>query len=141
MIILFELALTSWTQRMPTKPLIALGYALTGIGFAVTGIATGVPLLVVSVMIWTLGEMVYAPVTGAYVTSLAPAKYRGRYMGLWHMTWSCGMLLGPVMGTWIYERSRNALWLVCLILGLVGGALALMKAEPRKATLNVEEAT
>jgi MFS family permease len=62
-------------------------------------------------------------------------------MGLWHMTWSCGMLLGPVMGTWIYERSRNALWVVCLILGLVGGALALMKAEPRKATLNVEEAT
>ncbi|HEX7829823.1 MAG TPA: MFS transporter [Thermoanaerobaculia bacterium] len=130
-IILFELALTSWTQRLPPKPLIALGYALTGIGFAMTGVSSAMPLLVTSVVIWTLGEMVYAPVTGAYVTGLAPERYRGRYMGLWHTMWSSGMLIGPLMGTWIYERNPNALWLTCLILGGVAAALSLLKATPR----------
>jgi MFS family permease len=130
-IILFELALTSWTQRLPPKPLIALGYALTGIGFALTGVSSAMPLLVTSVVIWTLGEMVYAPVTGAYVTGLAPERYRGRYMGLWHTMWSSGMLLGPLMGTWIYERNPNALWLTCLVLGGAAAALSLMKATPR----------
>ncbi|HEX2835583.1 MAG TPA: MFS transporter [Thermoanaerobaculia bacterium] len=130
-IILFELALTAWTQRLPPKPLIALGYALTGVGFALTGFGTTMPVLVTSVLIWTLGEMIYAPVTGAYVTGLAPERYRGRYMGLWHTMWSSGMLLGPIMGTWIYERNRNALWLVCLALGGVAAVLSLMKGEPK----------
>jgi MFS family permease len=130
-IILFELALTSWTQRYPQRPLIALGYLLTGVGVALTGVATGMPLLIVSVVTWTLGEMIYAPVTGAYVTALAPARFRGRYMGLWHMTWSSGLFLGPLMGAWIYERSPNALWMTCLLLGVAGGALALI--TPRSA--------
>ncbi len=132
-IILFELALTSWTQRMPAKPLIAAGYALTGIGVALNGFATGMPLMIVAVVIWTLGEMIYAPVTGAYVTALAPEQYRGRYMGLWHMTWSSGLFLGPMMGSWIYERRPSALWLTCLVLGVAAAALSLMKARPRVA--------
>jgi MFS family permease len=131
MIVLFELALTAWTQRLPQQPLIALGYGLTGIGVAMTGLAHATPMLALSVVVWTLGEMVYAPVTGAFVTGLAPERFRGRYMGLWHFTWSIGMLLGPLMGTAIYERSPAALWSCCLFLGAAGAGLALLK--PGKA--------
>jgi MFS family permease len=126
MIVLLELLITSWTQRFPPQPLIALGYGLTGIGVAMTGIGGTVPLLALSVVVWTLGEMVYAPVTGAFVTGLAPERYRGRYMGLWHSTWSAGMLLAPFLGTMIYDRSPNALWFACLIVGGLGAALALL---------------
>jgi MFS family permease len=139
-IIVFELALTSWTQRFPAKPLIALGYALTGIGVAMTGIATGTPMLVISVVIWTFGEMIYAPVTGAYVTALAPEQYRGRYMGLWHMTWSSGLFLGPLMGSWIYEHKPAALWMTCLVLGVIAAGLSLMKSRPRVAPIAEEVA-
>nr|MDQ3283999.1 MFS transporter [Acidobacteriota bacterium] len=131
MIVLLELALTSWTQKYPPQPLIAIGYGLTALGYALTGIARGVPMLAFTVVIWTLGEMVHAPVTGAFVSGLAPERFRGRYMGLWHSTWSVGLLLGPVMGTWIYERSRAALWIICLILGVASSALALAKPKPR----------
>ena len=127
MIILFELALTSWTQRFPPQPLIALGYGLTGVGFALTGLATGMPALAATVVVWTIGEMVYAPVTGAFVTGLAPERYRGRYMGLWHFTWSAGMLIGPATGTWLYDRDPAALWWACLILGGAAAALSLMR--------------
>lgn len=127
MIVVLELLLISWTQRFPPQPLIALGYALTGIGFAMTGLARGVPLLVLTVVIWTIGEMIYAPVTGAYVTSLAPERYRGRYMGLWHLQWSMGMLLGPALGTMLFEYNANLLWTACLVMGLISGALSLIK--------------
>ncbi|HYI07806.1 MAG TPA: MFS transporter [Thermoanaerobaculia bacterium] len=127
LIVLFELLLTAWTQRLPPQPLIALGYGLTGIGFALTGLATGIELLIATVVIWTLGEMIYAPVTGAFVTGLAPERYRGRYMGLWHSTWSAGMVLGPLMGTYIYERNQNALWIACFLVGIASAVLALVK--------------
>lgn len=129
MIVLFELALISWTQRLPAQPLIAIGYALTAIGFALTGLAAGIPALAATVVVWTIGEMIYAPVTGAYVTGLAPERYRGRYMGLWHMTWSVGMLLGPFMGSAIYARNRNALWLTALALGALSATLAMWKTR------------
>lgn len=136
MIVLFELALTSWTQRFPPRPLIALGYGLSGMGMAVVGIAHGTPMLVVTMVILTLGEMIYAPVSGAYVASLAPERFRGRYMGFWHSTWSAGMLLGPLLGTLIYERDAGALWLTCLVLGAASVMLALVKPKPRTSVRN-----
>jgi MFS family permease len=131
MIITFELVLTAWLQRYPPQPMIALGYALTGIGVAMTGLAHGIPMLALSVVVWTLGEMVYAPVTGAFVTGLAPERYRGRYMGIWHSTWSAGMLLGPFLGSLIYARSPAALWITCLVLGAMAAGLALVKPGVR----------
>jgi MFS family permease len=129
LIVLFELALTAWTQRFPPQPLIALGYALNGIGIALMGFATSMPALAATVVVWTLGEMIYAPVAGAYVTRLAPERYRGRYMGIWHSMFSAGMLLGPAAGTWIYGHSPATLWWACIVIGLAGAALALLKAK------------
>jgi MFS family permease len=131
MIVLFELVLTAWTQKLPPQPLISLGYGLTAIGFAMTGLAAGLPMLVVTVVIWTMGEMIYAPVTGAYVTGLAPERFRGRYMGLYHSTWSAGMVLGPLMGTWLYQQNPNALWIACLFVGALSSVLALVKPAAR----------
>jgi MFS family permease len=130
MIVLFELGLTAWTQRMPQQPLIAIGYALSAIGFALTGIAAGVPMLAATVVIWTIGEMIYAPVAGAYVTNLAPERYRGRYMGLWHSMFSGGMLLGPILGTMLYQWDPNALWITCALVGILSALLAIVRVRP-----------
>jgi MFS family permease len=133
MIVLFELMITAWAQGKPQRPLIALGYGLNGIGFALTGLATGVPMLAGTVVIWTIAEMIYAPASAAYVVGLAPERYRGRYMGLWHSTWSAGMVLGPATGTWIYQRNPAALWWTCLALGIAAAALAMVTPRRRAA--------
>jgi MFS family permease len=127
MIVLFELAITSWTQRMPPQPLIAIGYALSAFGFAMTGFARTVPALALTVVVWTIGEMIYAPVTGAFVTNLAPERYRGRYHGLWVLMWSLGMLLGPSLGTLVYQHDARMLWAACAAMGVAGAALALTR--------------
>jgi MFS family permease len=127
LIVIFELAITAWTQRFQPQPMIALGYGLSAIGFALTGFAHTIPVLAMTVVVWTIGEMIYAPVTGAYVANLAPERYRGRYNGLWVMMWSVGMLLGPSLGTLIYQRDARVLWITCGIVGLAGAALALVK--------------
>jgi MFS family permease len=129
MIVLFELVLTAWTQRLPAQPLIALGFGLNALGVALMGFVTPIPALAMSVVVWTFGEMIFAPVSGAYVSGLAPERYRGRYMGLWHLMFSMGMLLGPAIGTWIYQRSSVALLATCLAVGTASVLLALVKAN------------
>lgn len=134
LIVVFELLITAWAQTQRQQPLIAIGYALSCIGFAMTGLATGFPTLAATVVVWTLAEMIYAPASGAYVSTLAPERYRGRYMGMWHSTWSAGMILGPAMGTWIYQRSPLALWWTCLVFGLIAGALAMVTPKARSTS-------
>ncbi len=126
MIVVFDLFITAWAQGKPQKPLIAVGYALSCIGFALTGLAHDLRMLAGTVVIWTVAEMIFAPASGAYVAGLAPAQYRGRYMGLWHSMWSAGMVLGPAMGTWIYQRSPTMLWWTCFAFGLASAALAMV---------------
>ena len=127
LIVLFEFAIIAWTQRLPPQPLIALGYGLTCIGFAITGLANGIPMLALMIVVTTIGEMIFAPVTGSYVSGLAPDRYRGRYMGLWHTMFSLGMVLGPAMGTWIYQRNPTVLWWTCVALGVAAAALSLKR--------------
>lgn len=126
LIIAFELAITQWTRRFPPRPMIALGYLLAGVGFALTGLARTVPLLAGTVVIWTLGEMISSPVATAYAVQLAPEQYRGRYLGLVMMMWSLGMIIGPPVGTFVFQHNPAAVWIACGALGVISAALMLM---------------
>ena len=84
-----------------------------------------------TVVIWTMGEMLFAPMAGAYVTNLAPERSRGRYHGLHMLAWSIGMLVGPVLGTLIYERSETLLWSACALSGVAAAAM-LLRTTPGK---------
>ena len=80
-----ELVLTGWTQRFAPRLVIATGFVLFAGGFALAGAAHSVPGLLVAVVVWTFGEMIFAPVTGAYLM-LAPERFRGAYNGIWWST-------------------------------------------------------
>lgn len=125
-IVLVELPLTMVTRRFPAPPVIALGFLLVGVGFALTGVADSAVALAVTVSIWTLGEIVNAPVASAYVADLSPERLRGRYQGAWSFTWGLGLVLGPSVGTALYAWRPGALWLGCLALGTLSAGLMLL---------------
>lgn len=122
-IVLFELPLVSITQRFPYRPVLSLGSILVGLGFALNAVANDLPELALTVLIWTLGEIIYAPVASAYVADLAPERLRGRYQGAWGLMWGLAFVLAPGLGAAILAWSSDGLWLVCGLLGLVSAAL------------------
>src|SRR5258708_32414351 len=103
----------------------ALGYLRAGFAFALTGIALTIPALAATVVVWTLGEMISSPVAGAYAVQLAPVQYRGRYLGLMMLMWSLGMVIGPPVGTLVFERSPAVVWIACGALGIISALLML----------------
>lgn len=122
-IILCEIWLTRVTQLASPRTVIAIGFLLQGIGFALTGVAHTAGALAATVVVWTAGEMIFAPVSGAFVADLSPEQFRGRYMGLWGLTWSIGMTLGPLFGTLIYQTSPPLVWALCGIFGVVSAGI------------------
>jgi MFS family permease len=94
-----------------------MSYLLIGAGFASNGLTRTLPLLVLTVVLFTLGEMVAMPLSGAYVADLAPAHQRGFYMGTYGMVWSVAFICGPSLGMLLFSASPLALWCGCGLLG------------------------
>ena len=122
-VVVCELPLTSFTQRLPARPVMALGYLLTGLGYALTAFAHDAWALAGTVLVWTFGEMLASPVSSAYVAGLAPLHMRGRYMGMVSVVWACGLIAGPTWGTALYALDPAQLWMLCAALGVVSAVL------------------
>jgi MFS family permease len=130
-IVLFELPLVAITQRFPYRPVLTVGSLLVGLGFALNAVANDLPELALTVLIWTLGEIVYAPVASAYVADIAPEHLRGRYQGAWGLTWGLAFVFAPAVGAAIFAWSADGLWLICGLLGLASALLLLVARPPR----------
>jgi MFS family permease len=133
-IVCCELPLTTVTRRFPARRVIALGYVVIGAAFALNGLAHTVPALVACMVLFTLGEMCAMPMASAYIADLAPATMRGRYMGVYGMTFTLALVVGPASGMELLNASPAALWLASAALGLVASGLILSsgRAEPAR---------
>ncbi|MGA7616712.1 MAG: MFS transporter [Thermoanaerobaculia bacterium] len=129
LIVFFELPLTAVTRRYPPRRVIALGILLLGIGFGGIGLARTPAAMVAVVCLWTLGEITALPLLAAFVANLAPEEFRGRYMGLWGLSFSIGIAAGPWVGSLLYAWHPFVLWLLCPILGFTSAVL--VSFEPR----------
>jgi MFS family permease len=130
LVVLFELPLTTRSRRFPSRPVMAVGYLLMGAGMVLNAAFHSLPALVIGMTVFTFGEMIYAPVAGAYVASLAPSRMRGRYMGAWGFSNSLSLMFGPSLGMMVFARSPVALWLGCGVLAILA-ALTIL-TERRK---------
>ena len=134
LVVLCELPLTTITKRYPARRMIALGFLLIGLGFSSNLLTRTVPLLLFTTTLFTFGEMISMPVTGAYVADLAPADRRGLYMGTYGMVWAAAFVFGPSLGMCLFGISRTVLWLSCGVLGIVAAALISSPIAVKPAT-------
>ena len=79
--------------------------------------------------IFTLGEIISAPVSNAYVARLAPEPLRGRYLGTLALAWNSAAIVGPYLGSQLMKISPSCLWTACAALGLLS-ALVILRASP-----------
>lgn len=126
LVLLLELPITSLTQRPKAYSTMMLGLVMIGIGFFSTTYSTTIWLLGFAVVLWTLGEIIFAPVASAFVADAAPDHLRGRYQGAWGVTYGLGLVLGPTLGTFIFSRNPTVLWVSCLLVSCAAAALLLI---------------
>ncbi|WP_194820882.1 MFS transporter [Micromonospora sp. S-DT3-3-22] len=114
----------------------AVLFALAFLAQAGLGIVRphGVPLLLAgllgTVLVMTIGEMVYSPSSEALSQFAAPQRLRGRYLATYQMSWSLAYALGPMVFTSLLTIDGRLPWL--LVAGTAaGGALLLVSVERR----------
>jgi MFS family permease len=108
----------------------AAGVALVGVGFALTALASTTGGYLLSVSVWTIGEILPATVTGAIVARLAPEELRGRYSGLYGLAAASGWLTSSLGGTQLLSVSPLVLWGSCAALS-AASAYGVLRLAPR----------
>ncbi len=135
-VVLLQPWLAPLLARVDAARLLAASTLLFGLGYGVNLFAHTLPLYLLGAAFWTVGEVVGFPAASALVADLAPLPLRGRYQGAFSMTWGLGMALSPVVGGQVMHRlGAPALWIGCLVLGVVVAALHLATAAPRRRRL------
>ncbi|MEU8264142.1 MFS transporter [Micromonospora sp. NPDC048999] len=101
---------------------LALAALVMGAGFGLTAFAGAAWFYGLTVLIWTVGEMLNSPSNATLIAELSPAALRGRYQGVFSLSWQLAAAAAPIFGGLVREHAGNTtLWLGC---AAIGGAMA-----------------
>jgi MFS family permease len=132
LVVAFEVPLNAAMARWPAGKTLALGSVLTGAGFGLLAFAHAPGMVVVSVVVWTFGEIVLFPGLNAAVADLAPEARRGEYMGLYMTAFNLAFAIGPWAGTVVLETwGGPTLWAGTFLAGLLSAILLWRTVTPR----------
>jgi MFS family permease len=123
LIVALELPINLATVHWSSRKSLVLGTILTAIGFGGLAFATNIITLVMTVIVWTFGEMILFPAMSAYVAHIAPAHKQGAYMGFYVMTFGIGFTLAPWGGTQLLNQGGIICWGVIFVVGMISAIM------------------
>jgi MFS family permease len=143
-VVLLSIPISRFLQRWSPAVGLTIAAISTGTGFFLTQFAHTTLEYAATVFVWTLGEIAIASTTPALISRIAPPGQQGVYQGSYSMSWSFGILLGPVAGGYILQTfGEHVLWSGCGIVGLLAGVgfwFLLGKAEVANERISKPEA-
>jgi MFS family permease len=141
LIVALQIPVTRLIEHRNPRRLLVLSSLLAGYGFGLTAFAGSVGVIALTVCVWTLAEIINAPTQTGLVVQLSPMHSRGRYQGMYILSWSLAALIAPLMSGLVIDRlGAEWLWGLCAGVG-TGGGLGygvLMRRLP--ASVNTAEA-
>lgn len=135
LIVLVTLQSIRFIEKWPHFLAMGIAAVLLGVGFGLTEFANTLSFFSLTVVIWTLGEIIGATITPVIISELAPVEKRGLYQGINGSAWGLAFFVGPAISGFIYETyGSQALWGGCFVLGvlLFFGYLALSLPARRR---------
>ncbi|CAL9483483.1 MDR family MFS transporter [Streptomyces pilosus] len=122
LIVVLQLPVTRFIEKRDPRQLLIASSLLAGYGFGLTAFADSVAVFALTVCVWTLAEIVNAPTQTGLVVALSPVHGRGRYQGMYTMSWAVAALVAPLMSGFVIDHWGAAwLWGTCAVVGTVAG--------------------
>ncbi|MGX9890316.1 MDR family MFS transporter [Streptomyces sp. NPDC002276] len=141
LIVALQIPVTRLIEHRDAKRLLVVSSLLAGYGFGLTAFAGSVGVFALTVCVWTLGEMINAPTQTGLVVRLSPVQGRGRYQGMYTLSWAVAALVAPLMSGFVIDHfGAEWLWGLCAVVG-TGAAVGyglLMRRLPVDGPAGVE---
>ncbi|MWA12000.1 MDR family MFS transporter [Streptomyces sp. BA2] len=133
LIVVLQIPVTRFIEHRDPQRLLVVSALLAGYGFGLTAFAGSIGVFALTVCVWTLAEIVNAPTQTGLVVRLSPTHGRGRYQGMYTLSWAVAALVAPLMSGFVIDRfGAEWLWGACAVIGTVAavGYWSLMRGLP-----------
>ncbi|MEU5954863.1 MFS transporter [Streptomyces sp. NPDC047525] len=137
LIVALQIPVTRFIEHRDPQRLLVISALLAGYGFGLTAFAGSIGVFALTVCVWTLAEIINAPTQTGLVVRLSPTHGRGRYQGMYTLSWSVAALVAPLMSGFVIDRfGARWLWGICAVIGTVAalGYWSLMRGLPEEET-------
>jgi MFS family permease len=142
LIVALQIPVTRLIERRDPRRLLVVSSLLAGYGFGLTSFAGSVGVFALTVCVWTLAEIVNAPTQTGLVVRLSPVHGRGRYQGMYTLSWAVAALIAPLMSGVVIDRfGAEWLWGLCALVGTgaaVGYGVLMRRLPPERTETAVK---
>jgi MFS family permease len=131
LVALLQLRLTGAVAHVPPSVKLAAAIPIMGLSFLAFEVDTGLGTIAAVIVVFVLGEMLWAPTATAAAASMAPAHLRGAYMGAFGGTTSAGFAIGPFVGLQLLGGAGpRSMWAFFAGVSLVAAAGSAVAVRP-----------
>jgi MFS family permease len=111
LVTIFEMPLVHRYENSNLVRVMAAGAVFFVGGFVLLPVDPALWFVVLTVVIWSIGEMLVFPIATAFIANQSTPDNLGRIMGVFSFTFGLSMAVGPAIGSYIYDKvSPNMLW-------------------------------
>jgi MFS family permease len=124
LVVFLQMRVTRWTARFGASRTLVAAMLLMGLPFLALQAGASIPLVLGVVVLFVVGEMLWAPNGEALASQLAPPGLRGVYLGAVGAAAWVGAALTPATGLGVRAAyGDGAMWLAVAAASLVAAAL------------------
>lgn len=118
LIVLLQLPVTRLIQHRDPRHVLVVSALLTGYGFGLNAFAGSVGFFALAILVWTLGEITNTPTQLGLVVRFSPTHGRGRYQGMYILSWASASLAAPLTGGYVIDHfGSDTLWYASAAVG------------------------
>jgi MFS family permease len=124
-VVFFQYPMAVALRRVAKFRALILGSLLYVFGYLSLGWITQFGWVLVAMAVITGGEIIHAPVSLSVIGELSPEDKRGRYMGLFGLSQTTGIAIGPLVGGLLLDAFPSDMKLVWAPIALIAFIAAL----------------
>lgn len=110
------------SKRNRLRMIASVGTLLAGVAYIILNFSDGFIILLLSMTILSISEILVMPFLTTYTVNRAGKKSKGKYLGLYGMSYSLALIVAPALGTFLIDYfGYRFLWVSMFCLASVAG--------------------
>lgn len=112
------------TKKFDASFNVALSAVFWAVGLGMLYFVSSFAMMIVSTVLWTIGEILNATNVGVYIANNSPKSHRARFNSLYGIISGTGQALGPIIiGKYLLDNPIKNVWAITFFIALGCGVI------------------